>query len=147
MQLIHKHWVRIPGAALAMAKLPKQKADDVWLERVDDLQQRFNEHIGGNLHKYVDSVCTKFMERKNLNFLADHTAILTKFQDSLYDYQNEILNISGTGPGWKKADSVVQDVRCALQWVEEIYCSALVDLEEVGIQYTKLQFLFQSNKI
>lgn len=128
-------------------KMPKERPDDMWLGKVSSTQHSFSEHIGNDLRAYVKSVCTKFMASKNVDNLADHTTVLSKFQGQLYDYQNEILNVLGTGPAWSKANSVIQDVLRALRWVEEIYCTALVDPDEVCSEYDKGTFLFQTEEI
>lgn len=127
--------------------MPQIKPEDTLLEKVHATHDSFTQHIGDDIRAYVKSVYTKFVAEKNIESLADQTTALSKFQGLLYDYQNEILNVSGTGAAWIKTKTAVEDVCLALRWVEEVYCSALVDPEEVVTEYRKGRFSFQTEKI
>jgi hypothetical protein len=58
-------------------------------------------------------------------------------------YQHEVLQLDGWGENYQKLESLVQDIRTPLEWLDELLVLALLDITEVQRLYDLSGLLYQ----
>lgn len=118
---------------------------NIWNEQIERVNARFSRLVGHreDLTCFIEAICTRFMENHNVDEVLQHTTALEVFQKSLYRSQAGILEVDGIGESWSQADKVVKKISKTLAWVEDIYCSAALGINDFKHEFKTHGFMYQ----
>jgi hypothetical protein len=118
---------------------------DAWLEHTTRIQARFNRLIKNDSIAYMESICTLYLADHNKDAIHEQTILLSKLQKSIYKCHSEILQLSGVGEELSRVEHVKKIILTTMSWVEEVFCSAIVNWTEVQHLYHEQSFLYQKS--
>ncbi|KAF9549375.1 hypothetical protein CPC08DRAFT_769098 [Agrocybe pediades] len=117
---------------------------DVWLERVELIHGRFNRYLSHQpASHFMDSVCLQFIKDKDPASIQNSISILEDYQNSLYDYQDRILNLDGVQNAFTQCASVINKIKTLILWLEEVHLMALCEDYKVEETYYSNGFEYQ----
>ncbi|KAF9553599.1 hypothetical protein CPC08DRAFT_767408 [Agrocybe pediades] len=123
--------------------VPKSQLDS-WLERVELIQKRFDRSIGHrHIDQYMDSICADFIRDEDISGMKEHIAMFEEYQDSLYNYQDGILNLDGISTAFARCDEVIKKVRVLLSYLEDVHMAALCEGYKFREMFEKGVFEYQ----
>ena len=118
---------------------------DAWLKHTTRIQARFNRLIKNDSIAYMESICTLYLADRDKDAIHEQTILLSKLQRSIYKCHSKILQLSGVGEELSCVEHVKKIVLTTMSWVEEVFCSAIVDWTEVQRLYHERGFLYQKS--
>ena len=118
---------------------------DAWLENTTRVQARFNRLIKNDPMAYLESICTFYLADHDKDAIQAQTILLSKLQKSIYKCHSQILQLSGVGDELSCVENVKKNILTTVSWVEEVFCSAIVDWTEVEHLYNERSFLYQNS--
>ncbi|KAJ3503384.1 hypothetical protein NLJ89_g8463 [Agrocybe chaxingu] len=113
------------------------------LERVMRIESKFDIYVNDDPRNFVDSICLAFLENRDKDKIHEYTVALGKFQKSVDKYQDIILQEHGIGDQWTRIEEIRKKICTTLSAVEEVFCYALVDWEEVRRIHAEGEFMYQ----
>lgn len=113
------------------------------MEGVERVHRCLNRATEGAPRSYVEQICSSFLDNQDKDPIHDKVVRLGRLQKSAYRYENEVYALVGVTKEYRRASEVVKEVNMVLSWVEEIFCYAMVDVEEVRDRYTEKEFMYQ----
>lgn len=93
---------------------------------------------------YLESICTLYLNDHDKDRIQEQTVLLAKVQMSIYNCHDEVLQIYGIGDELSQVENVKKNICATVSWVEEVFCSAIVDWTEVQRLYRERGFLYQN---
>jgi hypothetical protein len=114
-----------------------------WLEKVAQLSCEFNELVDAHPTKFMDALLAMYRVSATDKELCAAMLTLSRLQDSIQQYENEILQLAGVGSEWSEAHQVSSKVREVTSWIEEVLCLAAVDPEGLLTSHAMKQLMFQ----
>jgi hypothetical protein len=134
---------------LSMSLVPETNIQtspiDAWLEHTTRIQARFNRLIKNDSIAYMESICTLYLADHNKDAIHEQTILLSKLQKSIYQCHSKILQLSGVGEELSRVEHIKKFILTTISWVEEVFCSAIVDWTEVQRLYDERRFLYQKS--
>jgi len=118
---------------------------DAWLKHTTCIQARFNRLIKNDSIAYMESICILYLADRDKDAIHEQTILLSKLQRSIYKCYSKILQLSGVGEELSRVEHVKKIVLTTMSWVEEVFCSAIVDWTEVQRLYHEQGFLYQKS--
>lgn len=113
------------------------------MERAYSVQRRLRTLTGPNQHDFLENMCTNFIANGDKDPIHDVIISLSKLQKRIYKYQNKVYELSGVSDKFKEVDDLVLEVKTVVDWVEELFCQAMVDKECVVTYHTSRAFGYQ----
>jgi hypothetical protein len=113
------------------------------MERGERVRKRLEKIIHGSAVQFVDNLCQQFLRDNDKDRLETFSAKLGELQKSVYEYQEEVLLLDGWGKNYEKLEHIVKDIHSVLEWVDELWVLAMVDVTEVWQLYDKSELLYQ----
>ncbi|KAG6839652.1 hypothetical protein C0991_000507 [Blastosporella zonata] len=124
---------------------PSVQHVNYWNSQVDcvsiKLEKLFQEK---GAQQFIQDLYDQFLQDLSTGPFDDAIAAASPLQTSIYRYLDEILNISGVGTHWRKADVVRKRVCDAIRAMQEVIVEALMDIDELKVHYARKSLLFQS---
>ncbi|KAF8156251.1 hypothetical protein BJ912DRAFT_937122 [Pholiota molesta] len=115
-----------------------------WMEAVERVHRSLNRVIEGAPREYVEQICSAFLEHQDKDRIHTKIVKLSKFQNSIYRYSNEVYALAGVAPEFERASEVSREVNMVLSWAEEILCYAMIGVKEVRDRYVGKEFMYQA---
>lgn len=131
-----------PLRATARSTLESQVA--FFLERSKSIQSRLHKICGPNETAYLDNLCARFIKENCKEEIGTHISNLDKLQVSIHKYENKVIALSGIGSAYEIVNGIAKEVRTVLGNLEDIFCAALIGVEEVGNMRSAGKFLYQT---
>ena len=113
------------------------------MERGEWVWMRLEKLTHGSAVQFVDNLCQQFLHDNNKDRLETFSSELGELWKLVYGYQEEVLLLDGWGKNYKKLECIVKDIRTVLDWVDELWVLAMVDVTEVQQLYDKSELLYQ----
>lgn len=120
-----------------------ESALKTWTEYSKSVQRRFNRLTDDNPIKYVEKICSQFIQDHNKDNIHAEVVKLSNLQKRIYRSQNEILNLAGLGPEWNAVDIIVKKICTVVNWLEDVFCQAILGHSEVCKMYNRTQFAYK----
>ena len=115
------------------------------MDHVNRIYQRFKTTTTYNAPaQFTEQICLSFLDDGNKDAINESIETLSKYQKSIYKYQNELLTLTGVGPEFHRVADISNEINLVVRWVEEIMCIAMVEPSEVVKMYQAREFEFQS---
>ena len=108
------------------------------------MQIRFNTLVNSNPTAYVEDLCVGYLKDHDKDMIQEQTTHLAKQQKRIYHCQEKVLQLSGIGDEHSRVDSIRKNICTTISWLEEIFCSALIDWEEVQHIHRERGFGYQT---
>lgn len=115
-----------------------------WKEGVERIQRSLARTVGTSPQVYVEGICAAYLEERDKDRIYEKIVRLSKLQNMIYRYSNEVYALAGVGPEHERATQVGADVNTVLGWLEEIFCYAIVDFKEVQDRHRNREFMYQA---
>jgi len=115
----------------------------VWLERADRIAGRLRKITGDDPKKYLHHIVEEFLDNRDKDIVYEQIVITGTLQKSLYQYENEVLTLTGMGLEYEKVRQITQLVGDVVKWLEEVLCLAMVDSADVETMFKERRFPFQ----
>ncbi|KAF9555791.1 hypothetical protein CPC08DRAFT_765697 [Agrocybe pediades] len=132
-----------PPAVNATSYAPRSPLDS-WMERVELIQKRFDKSIGQRpITQYLDSVCANFARDEDISEMRKQITVFEGYQDSLYSYQDAILNLDGVSAAFASCDGVIAKVRDLLFLLEDVHMAALCEGHKFREMFEQRCFEYQ----
>ena len=116
---------------------------DIWMERGERVRKRFEKLTHGSAFEFVNNLCQQFLHDNDKERLHVFSTKLGGLRDSIYQYQQEVLQLDGCGGNYQRLEDIVKNVRGVLDCVDELWVLAMVDSSEVRQLYDNLELLYQ----
>ena len=113
-----------------------------FLERSKSIQSHLHKICGPNETAYLDNLCTIFIKENCKEDIETHISNLDKLQVSIQKYENKAIALLGIGS--EIVNGVTKAVQTVLGNFEDIFCAALVGVEEVENMWSAGKFLYQT---
>jgi hypothetical protein len=128
-----------------MNRLPDTPPDPLvtWMERGERVRMRLEKLTHGSAVQFVDNLCQQFLRDNDKDRLETFSSKLGELRKSVYGYQEEVLLLDGWGKNYEKLEYIVKDIRTVLDWVDELWVLAMVDVTEVQQLHDKSELLYQ----
>ena len=114
------------------------------LDQAARVQLWFNKLVNQNPTAYAERICVTYLADRDKNIIHEETVRLAKLQKNIYNCQEKVLQLSGIGDEHSRVDSIRKVICTTISWVEEIFCSAIVDWAEVQRNHSDRTFAYQS---
>ena len=88
-------------------------------------------------------MCVAFLAVNDKDIINTQLIRLTQCQKSIYKYQNRIYELVGITQQYRTVDTMAKDIHRVVNWIEELLCSAMVDVSEVDRMHQAQDFEFQ----
>ena len=111
---------------------------------VNRINQRFKTTTYNAPALFTEQICLRFLSDGNKDAINESMEKVSKSQQSIYKYQNEILTLTGVGPEFHRVAEISKEINLVVRWIEEIMCIAMVEPSEVVKMYEARQFEYQS---
>ncbi|KAF9471164.1 hypothetical protein BDN70DRAFT_901553 [Pholiota conissans] len=131
------------GESPSLAVPKAQSASENWFELVTRTQARLQKLTGNDHVKFVDDLYSSFIKTNNKEPIHQVTIALDKMQTNMYKYQDKILNLDGMTTRYHTTEALTKVVCNLIQWVEEVFCYAIIGVAEVMERYSERKFEFQ----
>ncbi|KAJ3513188.1 hypothetical protein NLJ89_g3089 [Agrocybe chaxingu] len=95
-------------------------------------------------YAFVNSICKNFLANRDKDEIHKQTIALGKFRKSIQKYQDLILQECGIGDQWSEVEGVRKQICETLSLVEEVFCYALVDWDEVRRLHAEKGLVYQA---
>ena len=115
-----------------------------FLERSKSIQSCLHKICGPNKTAYLDNLCTRFIKENCKEDIETHISNLDKLQVSIQKYENKVIASLGIGSTYEIVNGVAKAVQTVLGNFEDIFCAALVGVEEVENMWSAGKFLYQT---
>jgi hypothetical protein len=113
-----------------------------WLDQAAHVQLLFNKLVNQNPIAYAERICVTYLADRDKEAIHEETIHLAKLQKNIYNCQEKVLQLSGIGDEHSRVDSIRKVICTTISWVEEIFCSAIVDWAEVQRVHTERAFAY-----
>lgn len=117
---------------------------ETWMEAVERVHRNMGRVTEDAPQEYVEKICAGFLEHHDKDKIHKKIVRLSRFQKSIYRYENEVYALAGVGKEYDRAAEVTKQVNTLLGWVEEVLCYAMVDFQEVKDCYQAKEFMYQA---
>ena len=117
----------------------------MWMELVHRVYKRFQKTTDNSPRNFTEKICLTFLDDSNKDFINECIVKVSKYQQSIYKYQNEILALTGVGLEFCRAEDILKEINVVVRWIEKILCIAMVDAGEVTRMYNEQDFEFQKS--
>ena len=101
------------------------------MDHVNQIYQQFKTTTYNAPAQFTEQICLSFLDDGNKDTINESIEKLSKYQKSIYKYQNEILALTGVGPEFHCVTEILKEINLAVRWVEEIMCIAMVEPSDV----------------
>ncbi|KAF9041368.1 hypothetical protein BJ165DRAFT_1530098 [Panaeolus papilionaceus] len=128
------------------AEEQKESEMRIWNERATRIHKRFLRYLDGSAVQFLHKASREYLQQRTSMPFLERSDMLGEFQLSLIRCHDGILQIYGVGDQLTVINSMIQDVKKVLNWLEEVACVALVDYSEVRKSYHRGEFEFQKQK-
>jgi len=105
---------------------------------------RLHKICGQNEMAYLDNLCSTFIKENRQEDIESQISTLDKLQASIQKYENKIIFLEGIGSAYEVVNGIGKDVRKVLTNLEDIFCAALLGVEEVASLWAARKFLHQA---
>lgn len=95
------------------------------------------------IYHYLESVCSQFIFTHRKNNIRNEIVRVSKLQRQIYRCLDNIMELSGMGAEWEKAEKISKDVVKVIRWLEDVLCWAMVDLRELVSMHNHKKLLYQ----
>ncbi|KAG6807213.1 hypothetical protein H0H92_008398, partial [Tricholoma furcatifolium] len=95
-------------------------------------------------HIFIQKLYDQFLLDCSPSPLDDALAVASKLQKSIYQYSEEILNLSGMEKDWVAADAMCTQVCNMVRGLQEVIVDAIVDVDDLKQCHTRKELIFQS---
>lgn len=113
-----------------------------WCTKAEAVATRLRDHVGV-VFNYLDAVCIKYIFTRRKDDIRDEIIKISKLQQSIYRYQDGILELGGLGEEWERARDISNDVHSVVVSLEDILCWAMVDPGELIAMHGRRELRYQ----
>ncbi|KAF8223501.1 hypothetical protein L208DRAFT_1316505 [Tricholoma matsutake] len=115
-----------------------------WCRRVAQPSPKFNTLINTHPTEYVDTLlATYYASSGNKDLLGNAVQTFSRYQKSIQQYKDEILQLGGVDLEWHEANELSKQVCKVVHWIEEIFCLAMVDPKGLIASHAMKQLMYQ----
>ena len=122
-----------------------QSREEFCVERSNHIRSRLSKICGIDEIAYLDGLCTTFIKENSKDTIEVHISKVDKLQVLIQKYENEVISLSGIGYAYKNINDVSKMVRKLLGNLEDIFCAALLGVDEVEHMWAAKKFLYQAD--
>lgn len=116
-----------------------------WMERGEMVRKRLEKITHGSASEFVNTLCQQFLRDHDDNRIQTFSTRLGELRKMVYMYQHEVLQIDGFGENYQILESLVQDIRTLMEWLDELLVFALLDITEVQRLFDASGLLYQKH--
>ncbi|KAF9031574.1 hypothetical protein BJ165DRAFT_1535341 [Panaeolus papilionaceus] len=121
----------------------KQSPVDTWLERAGRIHGRFLKYLDGSGVQFLHKTCREYLKEENGDSIINCASTLQEYRLSILRCHDNVLQLAGVGNELEKVESMVQDIKRVIDWLDEVEMAALEEFNEVRKLYHKGGFDFQ----
>lgn len=117
-----------------------------WMERGEMVQKRLEKMTHGSASEFVNTLCQQFLRDQDEDCLQTFSTKLGELRKMVYMYQHEVLQIDGYRENYQKLESLVQNIRTIMEWLDELLVFASLDVTEIQRLFDASGLLYQRNE-
>ena len=115
-----------------------------YIERSKSVQSHLHKICGPNKTTYLDSICSRFIKENCQKDIEMQISKLDKLQASIQKYENKIISLLGIGSAYEIVSGIAKEIGKVLANLEDIFCAALLGVEEVESTWATGKFIYQA---
>ena len=120
-----------------------QSQEEFCIERSNHVWSCLSKICGIDEIAYLDSLCTTFIKENSKDTIKSHILKVDKLQVLIQKYKNEVISLPGIGYAYKNINNVSKMVWKVLGNLKDIFCAALLGVDEVEHMWAAKKFLYQ----
>ena len=122
-----------------------QSREEFCIEHSNHIQSHLSKICGIDEIAYLNGLCTTFIKKNSKDTIESHILKVDKLQVLIQKYENEVISLPGIRYAYKNINNVSKMVQKVLGNLEDIFCAALLGVDEVEHMWAAKKFLYQAD--